>query len=224
MFDQTLRRDRTRLACRPIEREVRKTLDDDTEQFCRSHAWTFARKSETRFRTVVSTDLPPIGPSSGGSNGAEIDPVRGEQGGKRKRERERHGRWASGSGLTRRSNQGWAHDQILSLIWRRFTQKSPFSLLFPPAFLDVSFSLPPPNYPRQLLVDFTAPFHPSPPRTLPRCSRDRSVKPHTLGIEYIKVPSILSLQLYYASFRSSVLFLSLPFYLSGTLLPSIAGR
>jgi len=79
MFDQTFRRDKIRLACRPIEREVRKTLDDDTEQFCRSHAWTFARKSETRFRTVVSTDLPPIGPSSGGSNGAEIDRVRGRR-------------------------------------------------------------------------------------------------------------------------------------------------
>lgn len=88
MFDQTFRRDKTRLACRPIEREVRKTLDDDTEQFCRSHAWTFARKSETRFRTVVSTDLPPIGPSSGGSNGAEIDRMRGRKGGKRKRDRE----------------------------------------------------------------------------------------------------------------------------------------
>lgn len=71
-------RDKTRLACRPIEREARKTLDDDTGQFCRSHAWTFARKSETRFRTVVSTDLPPIGPSSGGSNGAEIDRMRGD--------------------------------------------------------------------------------------------------------------------------------------------------
>lgn len=89
MFDQTFRRDKTRLACRPIEREVRKTLDDDTEQFCRSHAWTFARKSETRFRTVVSTDLPPIGPSSGGSNGAEIDRVRGRVGeGAKERERD----------------------------------------------------------------------------------------------------------------------------------------
>lgn len=77
------------------------------------------------------------------------------------RERERWGRWASGSGLTRRSSQGWAHDQILSLIWRRFTQKSPFSLLFPPAFLDISLSLSPPNYPRQLPVDFTAPFPPT---------------------------------------------------------------
>lgn len=39
MFPSYVRRnffDETRLACRPIEREVRKTLDDDTEQFCRS--------------------------------------------------------------------------------------------------------------------------------------------------------------------------------------------
>lgn len=114
--------------------------------------------------------------------------------------------------MTRRSSQGWAHDQILSLIWRRFTQKSPFPLLFPPAFLDVSLSLSPPNYPRQLLVDFTAPFllsfrstlSSSSSRTLPRRSRDRSVKPHTLGIEYIKVPSILSLQLFLLRFFSSL--------------------
>lgn len=54
----------------------------------------------------------------GGSNGAVGDRS-GERGWKM-----RGGR-ASGSGLTRWPSQGWAHDQILSLIWRRFTQKSP---------------------------------------------------------------------------------------------------
>lgn len=126
------------------------------------------------------------------------------------RETERHGRWASGSGLTRRSSQGWAHDQILSLIWRRFTQKSPF----PSFFLQLSSTSP--SHSRRLIIPASSSSisphpsttHPTPltPRTLPRCSRDRSVKPHTLGIEYIKVPSILSLQLYYASFRPSVFF------------------
>lgn len=122
--------------------------------------------------------------------------------------------WASGSGLTRWSSQGWAHDQILSLIWRRFTRSSPSALSLPlilpagfPRDVSVSLSLSP-NYPRQLslhpAVDFSvvslrAPFR----------NRDRSVKPHTLSMEYIKVPSFLSLQTLFRSFRSVRLALSL---------------
>lgn len=155
-------------------------------------------------------------------------------------ERERGKR---GSGLTRRSSQGWIRDQILSLIWRRFTQKSPFSLSYHP--LSTTF----PSRSRRLIIPASFPrrFHrtlllyiPFPSfslsvfflpffllRTLLHRSRDRSVKPHTLGIEYIKVPSFFLLRLYHALFRLSVsLFfsLSLSIYLSGTLLPSIAGR
>lgn len=122
-FDLTKSEDKVRLACRLIEPDVRKTPDAHTASRCRfrPRAWTFTRKSETRFRTVVSTDLssPPLtpdNPTSGGGNGAEIDRTReGEERGEGEVE-------ASGSGLTLWSSQGWAHDQILSLIWRRFTQ------------------------------------------------------------------------------------------------------
>jgi len=142
MFDQTFRRNKVRLACRPIEREVRKTLDDDTEQFCRSHAWTFARKSETRFRTVVSTDLAPIGPSSGGSNGAEIDRMRGgEGGGERERERDAVSKWK----------------RVDSVVEPRVGSRSNIKSYLAPLYPEVSFF--PPfsfSFPRHLPLAFAA--------------------------------------------------------------------
>lgn len=60
--------------------------------------------------------------------------------------------------------QGWVHDQILSLIWRRFTQKSLFlsAFHFAPSF---RLLFAPSNYPRQ-----PPPILPQYPSTVSLCS------------------------------------------------------
>lgn len=122
-----------------------------------------------------------------------------------------------------------SRSNIKSYLAPLYPEVSFFPLL-PLAFHNVSLSLSPPNYPRQFPSSISPhpplPYIPLPPfslsiffsflRTLPHRSRDRSVKPHTLGIEYIKVPSFFQLRLYHALFRLSV---SLPFLSLSPFLP-----
>lgn len=144
----------SRLACRVIVYDVRETFDD-IRAIVDPCGMDGTVKIGNKIPDSSVNRFALDSPSSGGSNGAEID--RGIEG----------ARWASGSGLTQWSSQGWAHDQILSLIWRRFTQKSPFSSLS--ATTSSTF----PSFSRRLIipanvVDFTAPVPwPPPPPSCP---------------------------------------------------------